>query len=179
MNCPKCGLTIDGSASSCPRCLINIPKGDQNYTPVNNSGNKISHSDNVNQNSYNQDSSAAESQYGGMSYWVGQCFKKYATFGGRSRRKEYWNFNLIIILISIVFTILSQFSQIFSIINLIVALPLIIPGWAVLVRRLHDTGRSGVYVLIGLIPIVGPFILLAWVLKDSASCDNIYGPYPK
>ena len=58
-------------------------------------------------------------------------------------------------------------------------LAVLIPGMAVGVRRLHDTGRSGWWALIGMVPFIGIIILLVWAVQDSQTGDNKYGPNPK
>jgi uncharacterized membrane protein YhaH (DUF805 family) len=58
-------------------------------------------------------------------------------------------------------------------------LAVIIPALAVSVRRLHDTGRSGWWLLVGVVPLIGCFILLVFTLQDSDPGDNEYGPNPK
>ncbi|MCL2720598.1 MAG: DUF805 domain-containing protein, partial [Treponema sp.] len=129
-------------------------------------------------------------------YFIGQCFKKYFDFKGRARRKEYWYFTLfsliyyIIIYYSLMITFLpllvlfdfnlSPFLNFF--INLVFGIfyiSLIIPSFAVIIRRLHDTGRSWVYILYSLIPFVGIVILIVFCANDSEPSDNKYGPNPK
>ena len=116
--------------------------------------------------------------------WYLQALKKYADFSGRARRREYWVFVLFNIIISIVLSIcdvfLGTYSQAASIGILagIYSLAVLIPGIAVTVRRLHDTGRSGWWILIVLVPIVGWIVLLIFMLLDSQP-QNAYGASPK
>ena len=70
-------------------------------------------------------------------------------------------------------------SSIFSIIPLIYSLGVLIPGIAVTIRRLHDTGKSGWYLLVSFIPLIGPLALLYFMVIDSAPGNNEYGPNPK
>jgi uncharacterized membrane protein YhaH (DUF805 family) len=111
--------------------------------------------------------------------WYFDVFKKYADFSGRARRKEYWYwtlFNLIIIiLLGIVDDWLFAEGALIGLYSLIV----LVPGLAVTVRRLHDTGRSGALLLINFIPIVGSIILLFYLVGDSEPGTNKYGPNPK
>ena len=195
MNCPKCGLTINGSASNCPRCLCKIPKELQNIVPENDeinntdAGNVFSTPDNTqysSQQSFNQQQFATNQNpqnvnNGSMFYWIGQVFKKYADFSGRARRKEYWFFVLMTMIIVIFFTIVAEVTgTIFPfILNSLFSMAILIPSWAVLVRRLHDTNRSGVKILMALIPIAGTIILLVYLAQDSTPGDNQYGPCPK
>ena len=122
--------------------------------------------------------------------------KKYARFNGRSRRSEYWLANLantiIIFGFSIVVNILlaiafavnnnGEPSVLFSFFSLIIGLymcALFVPGLALSVRRLHDTGRSGWFLLLNLIPYVGGIIIFVFMVLDSTPGPNQYGPNPK
>ena len=194
MTCPKCGLTINGSASKCPRCLCKIPKDQQNIVPQNNDENDADNRNNFTAPDYSQYASQQntnQQQYSNpypqnvnnksMFYWIGQVFGKYAVFSGRARRKEYWYFVLITTIVALFFYFLVSFTgSVFpSVISIIFSMAVLLPGWAVLVRRLHDTGRSGVKVLLALIPLVGSIILLVYLAQDSSPGDNQYGPCPK
>lgn len=112
------------------------------------------------------------------------CLSKFVDFSGRARRSEYWYFALFTFLVSIVTSILDAFlgtdydNTSGGLVNTLVGLVLFLPSLAVGVRRLHDTGRSGWWILIGLIPIIGWIILIVWFCTDSTS-DNQYGPNPK
>ena len=117
-------------------------------------------------------------------YWYLEVLKKYAVFSGRARRKEYWIFTLINTLIGIFIGVLSVVALMagstgLSAIFGVYTLGVIIPGLAVSVRRLHDIGRSGWWLLIIMVPIVGGVILFIWYVGDSNSETNKYGPNPK
>ncbi len=116
--------------------------------------------------------------------WYLEVLRKYAVFGGRARRKEYWMFLLFNILISIalgfvegMFGLVTELG--FGMISIVYSLLLLIPSLAVGVRRLHDTGRSGWWLLIVFVPIVGAIALLVFAVQDSESGHNEYGPNPK
>ena len=117
--------------------------------------------------------------------WYLEVLKKYAVFGGRARRREYWSFALFNVLISIVLAIIDYVTGTFrpaggmGLLGTLYGLAVLIPSIAVSVRRLHDTDRSGWCLLIGLIPIIGAIILLIFVLKDSQPGENQYGSNPK
>ena len=117
--------------------------------------------------------------------WFILALKKYATFSGRARRKEYWFFVLFYVLISIVATVIDSMTGSFDptmgmgMLGLLVALALLIPSLAVAVRRLHDTDRSGWWVLLCLIPLIGGIWLLVLLCLDSTPGENQYGPNPK
>ncbi|MEO7259715.1 MAG: DUF805 domain-containing protein [Jatrophihabitantaceae bacterium] len=105
-------------------------------------------------------------------------FSKYATFSGRARRSEFWWFALFLVIVNIVLRILDRAMD-NPVLGLIVGLALVLPSLAVTVRRLHDTGRSGWWILIGLIPLIGAIVLLVFECQDSQPGSNKYGPSPK
>ena len=105
---------------------------------------------------------------------ISTCFSKYATFSGRARRSEYWYFTLFNLILSGVVSIFK-----IQILVTLVSLALLLPGLGVGVRRLHDIGKSGWYLLIGLIPVVGAILLIVWYCRDSDPGSNAYGPNPK
>lgn len=116
--------------------------------------------------------------------WYLAVLKNYVGFSGRARRKEYWTFLLFNILIGIVLGIIEGIVGIApesdtSVLAAIYALAVFLPALAVGVRRLHDIGRGGGWLLIGLVPIIGVIVLLVFLAKDSQSGDNEYGPNPK
>ena len=108
---------------------------------------------------------------------VRTTMSKYVDFSGRARRSEYWYFVLFNVLVSIVANVLDAALN-SQLVGLLVSLALFLPGLAVSVRRLHDTDRSGWWILIALIPIVGWILLIVWYCTDSKP-DNKYGPNPK
>ena len=105
----------------------------------------------------------------------------YANFEGRARRREYWMFFLCNIVIGFLCFVLDMgLAMTIGIagLNLIYMLAVIIPGIAVTIRRLHDTGRSGWWILLGLVPVAG-LVLLVFMLMDSQPGDNQWGRNPK
>ncbi len=111
--------------------------------------------------------------------WYLEVLKKYAVFEGRSRRKEYWMFFLFNFIISFVLGFVEGLVGGPGILYLIYALAVFIPGLAVTVRRLHDIGKSGWWILIGIVPLIGAIVLLIFAVMDSQPGDNEYGPNPK
>lgn len=111
-----------------------------------------------------------------MEYFLG-AFKKFADFSGRARRKEYWMYFLFYMIFYIGLAIIDGvvgtmfLAFIFSVVMLI-------PSISIATRRLHDTGRSGWWQLIALIPLVGAIVLIIFLVQDSHA-DNSYGPNPK
>ena len=114
---------------------------------------------------------------------VRTCLQKYVDFSGRARRSEYWYFFLFSIIVSIVAGVIdgilgTRNSTGTGLVGVIASLALLLPGLAVGARRLHDTGRSGWWLLIGLIPLIGGIVLLVFFVLDSQP-ENQYGPNPK
>ena len=117
--------------------------------------------------------------------WYLYVLKNYATFSGRARRKEYWMFFLISALISIVLTLLDILLGTYSVeyeaglFSGLYSLLILIPSIAVVVRRLHDTDRSGWWILISLIPLIGVIVLFVFICLDSQPGTNRFGANPK
>jgi uncharacterized membrane protein YhaH (DUF805 family) len=111
--------------------------------------------------------------------WYLKVLKNYVGFQGRARRKEYWMFVLFSVIVSIVLTIIESILSVSQVLTGLYSLAILLPSLAVGVRRLHDTGRSGWWLLIGLIPLIGAIILLVFMCQDSQEKDNEYGPNPK
>ncbi|MFD8262708.1 DUF805 domain-containing protein [Streptomyces griseoluteus] len=111
-------------------------------------------------------------------HWYVDVLKKYAVFSGRARRQEYWMFFLFNLIITIVLAIVDAALDT-QVLQLVYGLAVLIPGLAVAVRRLHDTGRSGWWVLISLVPLVGWIILLVFLASEGKPEANEYGPNPK
>lgn len=177
--CPKCGMRIEGrtglNQNFCPNCGQNLWDGDANY---------------------NYETTNSVESYNLVSAYK-SMFKKYAQFNGRSRRSEYWYAtlaNVIIVFLMYMIMIPSFISVgqygtvsdsqaatlgILSIVMTLYSFAIIIPGLAMGVRRLHDTGRSGWYMLLGLIPYIGSIILIVFMAQDTQRGANQYGPDPK
>lgn len=117
--------------------------------------------------------------------WYFEVLKKYAVFQGRARRKEYWYFALFNIIFSIILGVIDGVTGSFSpeagigLLGSIYSLAILIPAIAVSVRRLHDTNRSGWWLLILLIPLIGSIVFLIFTVQDSKPEENQYGPNPK
>ena len=115
------------------------------------------------------------------------ALSRYSDFSGRSRRSEYWYFvlgqTLLIWGLMAVSALLGSMSEILGLVGLgaymLLSFALIVPSLAVAVRRLHDLGKSGWYLLIGIIPLVGGIVLLVWLATEGEPVENEYGPDPK
>ena len=121
---------------------------------------------------------------------VSAFFSNYANFRGRTRRSGYWWAALFLVIASLVlwFVDLQLFSGMWpqelleqgsGPLSIVFGLAIIIPVLSLGVRRLHDTGRSGWWVLLGLIPLIGSIVLLVFYVQDSQPGENAYGPNPK
>ena len=105
--------------------------------------------------------------------------KKYAVFDGRARRKEYWMFLLFNIIIAVGLNVVEQVVGGPGILGMLYGLAVLLPGVGVTIRRMHDTGRSGWWCLIGLVPLVGAIVLLVFMAQEGNAGPNMYGPNPK
>jgi uncharacterized membrane protein YhaH (DUF805 family) len=117
--------------------------------------------------------------------WYLQALKKYAVFSGRSRRMEYWYFVLFNIIVSIVLGAIDGLLGTLGsgtgvgLLSGLYGLAILIPSLAVTVRRLHDIDRSGWWILIALVPLIGTIVLLVFALLEGTPGTNRYGPNPK
>ena len=114
-------------------------------------------------------------------HWYIEVLKKYAVFGGRASRPEYWYFFLFNFIIGFVLGFIDVLIGSFSpevgmgLLGGLYSLAVLIPGIAVSVRRLHDTGRSGWYLLLALVPVIGGIVLLVFMVSASEPVENKYG----
>jgi uncharacterized membrane protein YhaH (DUF805 family) len=110
-----------------------------------------------------------------VTYWKRVVLERYAQFEGRSGRAEFWWYFLAGVIISIVFNILIAISGIFWVLYVIYGLAVLIPGLAVAIRRLHDTDKSGWWLLLALIPLVGIIVLIVFWATEGTPGPNQYG----
>jgi len=119
-----------------------------------------------------------------MNYYM-DVLRKYFVFSGRARRKEYWMFFLFNLLATIVLVFIDSAIGMYSaengigLLSGLYSLAVLIPSISVGVRRLHDTGKSGWWMLIALVPFIGSIVLLVFFVLDSDPGSNQYGPNPK
>ena len=119
--------------------------------------------------------------------WYLEALIKYANFKGRARRKEYWLFTLFNFLISFILLIVDSLIGSQGVLFILYFLATLLPNLAVTVRRLHDIGKSGWWILISIIPIIGGIVLVIFMCTDSQSGNsfddttgrNQYGGNPK
>ena len=116
--------------------------------------------------------------------WYLKVLREYATFSGRARRTEFWMFTLVSTIISIVLGLVDGLAGLSSsnglgVLGGIYSLAVLIPSLAVGVRRLHDTGRSGWWWFISLVPLVGIIVLIVFWASEGIHGPNEHGPNPK
>ncbi|MEH6480218.1 MULTISPECIES: DUF805 domain-containing protein [Pseudoalteromonas] len=106
------------------------------------------------------------------------ALRSYADFSGRNRRKAYWMFVLFNFIFSVVCNAIDGVLGTMFI-GSIYSLALLIPGLSAGARRLHDTGRSGWWQLLWLVPVIGWIVLIVFLAQNSHEGENDYGPNPK
>jgi len=124
-------------------------------------------------------------------YFLEPITRHYLDFNGRASRSQYWYFVLYYFLISLVLAFIDtlvinpmlgatpeQMAR-GGILQMIFGLALFLPSLSIGVRRLHDIGKSGWWLLLSFIPIIGVLVLLFWFIQDSQPGSNEYGPNPK
>jgi uncharacterized membrane protein YhaH (DUF805 family) len=119
-----------------------------------------------------------------MNWYLG-VLRKYTVFSGRAQRAEYWYFVLFNMIVGVALSMIDQATGTFDqetgagLLGGLYSLAVLLPGIAVAVRRLHDTGHSGWWMFIILIPIIGWIALFIFMVQDSDAGGNEYGDNPK
>ena len=111
-------------------------------------------------------------------HWYLDVLKKYTAFGGRARRQEYWMFVLFHVIVAVVLLVAETMAGGPGILYALYLIGTILPSLAVSVRRLHDTGRSGWWLLLSLVPF-GSIVVFIFTVMDSQPGTNRFGPNPK
>ena len=111
--------------------------------------------------------------------WYMQAWRDYKKFDGRSRRTEYWMFLLINIGVNIALGLVEAMFGSPGILSWLYSLAVLVPAIAVSIRRLHDIGLPGLWVLLILIPFLNLLLALIFLTRDSQPGANEYGPNPK
>jgi uncharacterized membrane protein YhaH (DUF805 family) len=103
----------------------------------------------------------------------------YFDFNGRARRAEFWWYVLVNIIIAIILNVIGSILHLGQLLGGLYNLAVLLPSLGVGVRRLHDINRSGWWLLIAFVPIVGAILLIYWYAQPGTSGANTYGPDPK
>jgi uncharacterized membrane protein YhaH (DUF805 family) len=113
-----------------------------------------------------------------VNWWKVVVLQRFAQFVGRAGRAEYWWFVLANFIVVVILSALSRVSVIFAVLYAVYGIALIVPSIAVGIRRLHDVGKSGWWLLISLVPLVGFIILIVFLATQGNPGPNQYGPPP-
>jgi uncharacterized membrane protein YhaH (DUF805 family) len=114
----------------------------------------------------------------GFAEAIRTCLRKYVDFNGRASRSEYWWWELGVFLLTIC-TVAIDYGVIGGqLLSSVASLALFLPNLAVSVRRLHDVDRSGWFLLLALIPLIGAIVLLVWFVSRGTAGSNRFGPDP-
>lgn len=111
--------------------------------------------------------------------WYFGVLQKYAVFEGRARRTEYWMFTLFHVLICMGLVFIDITMESWGMLSILYILFTFLPSFALTIRRLHDTGRSGWWILSGMIPFIGSLIMFYFTIEAGETGRNLYGPDPK
>lgn len=169
--CVKCGHPLD--FRSCPTCE-HVVHGDSTFCPG--CGQPLAGAVPAGAHAYE-----THSPFG----WYTAVWGRFADFSGRARRKEYWWFAVLNAIVVFCLVVLDGMLATLSIeagigfLSGLYVLAGIIPGLALAVRRLHDTGRTGWWVLLGFVPFFGLVVLFVFAVLDTEPRTNAYGPPPK
>ena len=111
--------------------------------------------------------------------WKLVVLERYAKFDGRAGRAEFWWYFLANLIIWTALLMLTQVSSIFLVLYFLFAVAMFVPNIAVGIRRLHDTDKSGLWLLIAVLPVIGTIILLVFFAMEGTSGANQYGAAPE
>lgn len=117
--------------------------------------------------------------------WFIYALRRYNDFNGRSRRREYWLYVLFYILLAIGAHFLDSLfgfadvGEVYGPIYTLFVIIMVLPSIAVAVRRLHDIGKSGWWIFVGFVPVIGFIWLLIYFVREGTIGPNQYGPDPK
>jgi uncharacterized membrane protein YhaH (DUF805 family) len=102
----------------------------------------------------------------------------YFDFNGRAHRAEFWWYVLVVIIVSVILNVIDGIIHTGGILGGLWSLAMLLPNLGVAVRRLHDINRSGWWILIAFVPIVGAILLIYWYAQPGTSGANQFGPDP-
>lgn len=114
-----------------------------------------------------------------MDWFIDPIKNHYFDFEGRATRKQFWMFVLFYILAAIVIAVVESMIGMEDILTSVYGLALLLPYLGLAARRLHDINKSGWWLLIGIVPVIGFIVLLIFYVKEGDAGANQYGPSPK
>ena len=179
MICPKCGRTVDDFSRFCENCGAELGASSNGSNPFAVGAQTES--------AYATNFSSVAPDIPNFFGAIKTCFSKYATFSGRASRSEYWYWILLVgpiyyfsnkLIERLVEDGVTVTALVIVALAVLWALVVLLPGLAVQVRRLHDTDRSGWWILLYLVPFVGWLILLLFNVTASTEGPNRYGLQP-
>ena len=153
MKCPQCGNDSPENAQFCGGCGTNLIPGEA--------------------------SAGTELPMVGFGEAISQCFSNYSTFSGRATRAENWWWILFTVIGRLVFGIIDGLVGLPGVLWLLFGLGTLIPSLAVGVRRLHDINRTGWWLLLIFVPVIGWIVLIVWAIERGDMGPNKYGPDPR
>ena len=184
--CPRCNRAYADIIEICPQCNVSLSSNPGTSTAETRVGQNPSQQNSTQpglgySHPQNEETSYIQPSVTSMGFIeaVKTCFMKYATFTGRARRSEYWYFCLFVAIVYALLSLFAQSSELMALVFLAWPLAIVVPEWAVLIRRLHDTGRDWKFIFWTFVPIYGPIKLIIELTKDSDPGHNWYGPCPK
>jgi len=110
--------------------------------------------------------------------WYVEVLKKYAVFSGRAHRTEFWMFALFSFIVTIVLSVIDAIIGTMGLLYSLYSLAVLLPSLGVSIRRLHDIGKTGWWLLIAFVPVIGSIVLLIFMVLESQEGQNQYGPNP-
>jgi len=185
--CPYCGKSILAIAKVCKHCGQSLAPQEESTPKQETVLEEPTVQNNYEQqkvyNSYTEETQQQVENLSGFQYFK-KCLKHYAVFNGRARRKEFWMFVLFNMIFAIAAATLDNIIGTadydgFGLFYYIYCLAMLLPSLAVLVRRMHDIGKSGWWFFISLIPLIGGIILLVFCCTAGNVGENRYGKSPK
>ena len=111
--------------------------------------------------------------------WYKKALSKYFRLNGRSRRREFWHFHLMNLIIYLILSVIEVKIDLVYYLSIPFFAIVFIPSITLSIRRLHDINKSVFFLLFGLIPFLGPLILIYFFVQEGDQCSNKYGPDPK
>ena len=177
MRCSHCGSQLPEGSKFCTNCGAPQEQPKQEAPSYESFASQERRAESVPQGSQAR---TVNPEYTEVSFFdaVKLFFTRYTDFGGRSRRSEFWWAYLFLSLVGMGLSTMIQFYEGFALLSSLWSLAILVPNLALRVRRLHDVGKSWVWLLWYLLPLVGGIVLLVQYTKDSDT-SNQWGPCPK